>query len=100
MHCTFCNKEIDEDSKFCEFCGYKQPDEYHLLTFSALIKKNERCISRVLSGIIPLMYMFPLSVLLSIFTQNKLFSLGIPLAIVFLWSVYLASKKADNQFEL
>ena len=98
MRCRLCNKEIDEDSKFCEFCGYEQPDEYHLSTFKAFLKKNDKCVTRILVGIVgSLMYMIPLALFLFFYIRN-VFSLGVPLAIAFLLFVYTLSKEVDDQF--
>lgn len=33
MYCNFCGKEIDNDSRFCCYCGKKIPI-YHIRTFS------------------------------------------------------------------
>lgn len=98
MRCRLCNSEIDEDSKFCKFCGNEQPD-YHLPTFKAFLHKIMNDNVRIYVAIFGSIMYTPLFIfIVSIFTKDPLLVIGITLAIDLLIFVITMSKTFDDQF--
>lgn len=94
MRCRLCYKEIDDDSKFCRFCGYEQSD-YHYPTFKAFLKKvtRDKRFIRMLTGMIGgFFWCILIYVILLLFTKSQTASLSVAIAINLLIIIGVISK--------
>lgn len=94
MHCRLCYKEIDDDSKFCRFCGHEQSD-YHFPTFTAFFKKvtTDKRFIRMLIGIIGGFFWGTLIyIILLLFTKSQTASMSVAIAINLLIFIGIISK--------